>query len=59
MNEKTEYKKLHKELSIKWYYVEELSDKLIKDTIHLLELYEKQIDPQEERKIYTFLFKRL
>lgn len=50
MEEQTEYKKLYKELSIKWYYVEELSDRLIKDTIHLLKLYEKRIEPQEERK---------
>ena len=50
MDKQTEYKQLYKKLSIEWYYIEELSDKLIKDTIHLLDLYEEQTESQEERK---------
>lgn len=56
MDKQIEYKKLYENLSIKWYYIEELNEKLIQETIHLLELYLKEIAQGEEHQTAKYIY---
>ena len=45
-----DYKKLYNELSIEWYYIEDLNKELVQKTIRLLEIYMDQTEDEEEHQ---------
>lgn len=50
-----DYKKLYNELSIEWYYIDDLSKELIKKTIHLLEMYTDKTEDEEELQTAKYI----
>lgn len=55
MDKKTEYKQLYKELSIEWYYIEDLNKELIQKTIQLLEMYMDKTKNEEEHQTTKYV----
>lgn len=55
MDKETEYKQLYKELSIEWYYIEDLNKELIQKTIRLLEMYIDKTEDEEEHQTAKYI----
>lgn len=49
------YKKLYNELSIEWYYIEDLNKELVQKTIRLLEIYMDQTEDEEEHQTAKYI----
>lgn len=50
-----DYKKLYNELSIEWYYIEDLNKELVQKTIRLLEIYMDQTEDEEEHQTAKYI----
>lgn len=55
MDKETEYKQLYKELSVEWYYIEDLNKELIQKTIRLLEMYIDKTENEEEHQTAKYI----
>lgn len=50
-----DYKKLYNELSIEWYYIEDLNKELVQKTIRLLEIYMDKTEDEEEHQTAKYI----